>query len=187
MTEGFTAACVQLTSGREPEDNAAAASRLIREARAAGADLIMTPETTNMIEPRRRLALEKAQAESEHIALAALRGLTAELGCWLLIGSLVTRVSDERLANRSLLIDPQGAIAARYDKIHMFDVEVPDGQTYRESKAYNPGKQAVTADLPWGRLGLSVCYDLRFPHLYRSLAKAEGTLRKSAPALARLR
>ena len=186
MTEGFTAACVQLTSGREPEDNAAAASRLIREARAAGADLIMTPETTNMIEPRRRLALEKAQAESEHIALAALRGLTAELGCWLLIGSLVTRVSDERLANRSLLIDPQGAIAARYDKIHMFDVEVPDGQTYRESKAYNPGKQAVTADLPWGRLGLSVCYDLRFPHLDRSLAKAGADFLSVPSAFTRL-
>ncbi len=172
MTEGFTAACVQITSGREPEANVAAASQLIREACAAGADLVLTPETTNMIEPRRRLAREKTQPEAEHIALQAFRDLAAELGCWLLVGSLVVRASDERLANRSFLIDPQGALAARYDKIHMFDVEVPDGQTYRESKAYEAGREAVTADLPWGRLGLTVCYDLRFPHLYRSLAKA---------------
>jgi predicted amidohydrolase len=103
--------------------------------------------------------------------LAALRDLAGELGVWLLAGSLVVRLAADRLANRSYLIGPGGDISARYDKIHMFDVEIPDGQSYRESRAYRPGGRAVTADLPWGRLGLTVCYDLRFPQLFRALAK----------------
>ena len=168
----FSVACVQLTSGAEPADNIAEASRLIREAKAAGAELILTPETTDMIQPRRRLAFEAAREEAAHEGLAALRALAAELEVWLLAGSLVVRFSEEKLANRSLLIGPDGALAARYDKIHMFDVEIPDGQSYRESKAYRPGEQAVLADLPWGRIGLTVCYDLRFAALYRDLAKA---------------
>ena len=163
---------MQLTSGRDPGENLAAASELIRRAKAEGAELIMTPETTNMMEPRRALMLEKARAEAEDASVAAFAALAAELGVWLLIGSLVVRASPDRGANRSLLFDPEGQVAARYDKIHMFDVEIPDGQSYRESKAYRPGAQAVTADLPWGRLGLSVCYDLRFPYLYRTLAQA---------------
>ena len=168
----FTVACVQLTSGAEPADNIAAASRLIREAKAAGAALILTPETTDMMQPRRRLAFEAAREEPVHEGLAALRALAAELAVWLLAGSLVVRLSEERLANRSFLIGPDGALTARYDKIHMFDVEIPDGQSYRESKAYRPGEQAVLAELPWGRVGLTVCYDLRFPALYRDLAQA---------------
>jgi predicted amidohydrolase len=162
---------VQLTSGHEPADNVAAASALVREARAAGADLIMTPEVTNMM-GRRRLMLETARPEAEDLSVAAFRDLAAETGAWLLIGSVVLRASAETLANRSLLIDPAGRIAARYDKIHMFDVEIPDGQSYRESKAYRAGAEAVMVELPWGRLGMTVCYDLRFPHLYRALAKA---------------
>ncbi len=172
MSPTFTAACVQLTSGPEPAENVAAAAALVREARAAGADLVMTPETTNMMGPRRRALLERARPEAEDAAVAAFRDLAAGLGVWLLVGSVVLRASDEKLANRSLLIDPAGGVAARYDKIHMFDVEIPDGQSYRESKAYQAGGEAVLAELPWGRLGLTVCYDLRFPYLYRALAQA---------------
>jgi predicted amidohydrolase len=161
-----------MTSGRDPAPNVEAARALVREAAAAGAALIMTPETTNMMEPRRRLMFEKARPEAEDPAVAAFAALAAELKVWLLIGSLVVKVAEDKAANRSILFDSTGAVAARYDKIHMFDVEIPDGQSYRESKAYRPGGQAVTADLPWGRLGMTVCYDLRFPRLYRTLAQA---------------
>ncbi|MDX1576481.1 MAG: carbon-nitrogen hydrolase family protein [Kiloniellales bacterium] len=182
----FTAACVQLASDVEPEANVAAAAEAIRRARDAGADFVLTPETTDMLEMRRRDAFAKAKGEGEHPGLAKLRDLAAELGCWLLIGSLVIRLSDERLANRSFLIDPAGCIAARYDKIHMFDVEVPDGQSYRESRAYRPGGVAVLADLPWGRLGMTVCYDLRFPQLYRALAQAGAEFLTVPSAFTRL-
>ncbi len=181
-----TAACVQLASDIEPEANLRAAAEAIRRARDAGADFVVTPETTDMMEMKRRDAFAKAKGEAEHPGLAQLRDLAGELGCWLLIGSLVIRLSDERLANRSFLIDPAGQVAARYDKIHMFDVEVPDGQSYRESKAYQPGGTAVLADLPWGRLGLTVCYDLRFPQLYRALAQAGAEVLTVPSAFTRL-
>jgi len=168
----FIAACVQLASDVDPEPNVTAAADAICRARDAGADFVLTPETTDMMDMKRRDAFAKAKDEAAHPGLARLSALAGELGCWLLIGSLVIRLSDQRLANRSFLIDPAGRVAARYDKIHMFDVEVPDGQSYRESKAYQPGATAVVADLPWGRLGLSVCYDLRFPQLYRALTQA---------------
>ena len=170
-----------MTSGREPAENIVAASDLIRQARADGADLIMTPEITNMLEPTRTALLAKAVPEAEDTALAAFQALAAELQVWLLIGSLVVRVAEDRVANRSILLDPTGRIAARYDKIHMFDVDIPDGQSYRESRAFRPGDDAVLADLPWGRLGLTVCYDLRFAHLYRALAQA-GAAFLSVPA-----
>ena len=181
MSRVFTAACVQMTSGREPAENVAAAAGLIRRAKAAGADLIMTPEITNMLEPKREALLAKAVPEAEDAALAAFRAQAAELKVWLLVGSLVVRIAADKAANRSILLDPAGRIAARYDKIHMFDVDIPDGQSYRESRAFRPGGQAVVADLPWGRLGLTVCYDLRFAYLYRSLAKA-GAAFLSVPA-----
>ena len=161
-----------MTSGREVAGNIAAASDLIRQARANGADFIMTPEITNMLEPKRAVAMEKAVPEAEDAALAAFQVLAAELQVWLLIGSLVVRGSGDRLANRSILLDPAGRIVARYDKIHMFDVEIKDGQSYRESRAYRPGDKAVIADLPWGRLGMTICYDVRFAYLYRALARA---------------
>ncbi len=186
MSQVFTAACVQLASDIEPEANLRAAAEAIRRARDAGADFVLTPETTDMMEMKRRDAFAKAKGEDEHLGLARLRDLAGELGCWLLIGSLVIRLSDERLANRSFLIDPAGAVAARYDKIHMFDVAVPDGQSYRESKAYQPGAAAVHADLPWGRLGLTVCYDLRFPQLSRALAQAGADLLTVPSAFTRL-
>jgi predicted amidohydrolase len=186
MSRSFTAACVQLASDTEPEANLEAAVEAIRCARDQGADFVLTPETTDMMEMNRPAAFAKAKSEAEHPGLAQLRELAGELGCWLLVGSLVIRLGDERLANRSFLIDPTGGVAARYDKIHMFDVEVPDGQSYRESKAYRPGDAAVAADLPWGRLGLTVCYDLRFPQLYRALAQAGAEFLTVPSAFTRL-
>jgi predicted amidohydrolase len=181
MSRPFTAACVQLTAGPELAPNIAAASAAIRRARAAGAELVLTPENTTLIEPRRALLLEKTKPESEHPAIPAFAALSAELGIWLLIGSLGIRLDAERCANRSYLFGPDGAIAARYDKIHMFDVDLANGERYRESATFRPGAAAVTADLPWGRLGLTICYDLRFAQLYRRLAQA-GAAFLSVPA-----
>ena len=167
----FRAACIQLSSGREIAPNIEAASTLVRRARDAGADLIMTPEVSDMIEPRRGLRVEKAKPESEHAMLATFRALARETGAWLLLGSIVVQeAGDERLRNRSFLIAPDGAILQRYDKIHMFDVTLEGGESYRESAAFRPGERAALASLPWGVLGMTVCYDLRFPQLYRALA-----------------
>lgn len=172
MSAAFKVACVQLNAARDIAPNIEAASRLIREARRAGADFILTPENTGMIEPKRGLLLEKVRSEAEHPGIPAFSALAAELGVWLLIGSMQIKLDATHCANRSLLFDPTGAIAARYDKIHMFDVELAAGESYRESATFRPGSAAVVADLPWGRLGLSVCYDLRFAYLYRALAHA---------------
>ncbi len=174
MSGPFKAACIQLSSAREVEPNIAAASDLVRRARDAGAELIMTPEVSDMMEPKRPLRLAKARDESSHAMLAAFRELARETAAWLLLGSAVVRRpdADDRLANRSFLIAPDGAIAQRYDKIHMFDVELAGGESYRESNAFRPGETAVLASLPWGALGMTVCYDLRFPQLYRALAQA---------------
>jgi predicted amidohydrolase len=169
----FTAACVQLNSGREIESNIRVASALVRRARDAGADLIMTPEVSDMIEPKRALRREKARDEAAHPMLAAFRDLARETGAHLLLGSLMVHEEGvERLCNRSFLIGPQGDILSRYDKIHMFDVDLPGGESYRESAVFQPGETAVVAPLPWGTLGMTVCYDLRFPHLYRALAQS---------------
>ncbi|HXE29942.1 MAG TPA: carbon-nitrogen hydrolase family protein [Stellaceae bacterium] len=168
----FKAACIQLNAGREVEPNIRAASELVRRARDAGADLIMTPEVSDMIEPKRALREEKARAEAAHPMLAAFRDLARETGAHLLLGSIIVRTEgDGRLANRSFLIAPDGNILARYDKIHMFDVDLPGGESYRESAVFKPGEGTALAALPWGVLGLTVCYDLRFPHLYRALAQ----------------
>ncbi|MEK7246379.1 MAG: carbon-nitrogen hydrolase family protein [Pseudomonadota bacterium] len=170
----FTVACVQTNAAREPDVNIRGASELVRRARDAGAEFILLPEIVNMLEPKRELLLGKAKSEADDPALAAFRELACETGAWLLAGSLVVRAEGEpsMLANRSFLLAPDGAIWARYDKIHMFDVDLGEGERYQESRSYRPGTQAVTADLPWGRLGMTVCYDVRFPHLYRALALA---------------
>jgi predicted amidohydrolase len=167
----FRAACVQLRSSDDPAENIRAASALIREARAAGAQFVATPENTALMAPDGGAKLELSRSEENDPALPAFRALAEELGIWLLIGSLAIKVSDTQTANRSFLITPRGAIAARYDKIHLFDVDLPSGEQYRESRSVASGAAAVTADLPWGRVGLSVCYDLRFPQLYRRLAQ----------------
>ncbi len=168
----FKVALVQMNSGREVGPNIEAASRLVREARGAGAELIVTPENTTMIEPKRALILEKARTEAEHPAIPAFRSLAAETGAWLLIGSMTIKLEERACANRSFLFSPAGEIVARYDKIHMFDVDLANGESYRESATFRPGSRAVVADLPFGRLGLSICYDLRFASLYRTLAQA---------------
>jgi deaminated glutathione amidase len=172
MSAKFAAACVQMTSEREFEPNIRAAGDLVRRARDAGAELIMTPEITGMFEPKRDRHLAKATDEAANPALAAFRDLAREVGAWLLLGSTPIRIEAERLANRSFLLAPDGAIAARYDKIHMFDVDLANGESYRESALYRPGEASVLAVLPWGTLGMTVCYDLRFPYLYRALAQA---------------
>ena len=168
----FRAACVQVTAGAEVGPNIEAASALIREAHAVGADLITTPEMVSLIENHSRALFEKTYEQDSDPALRAFSALAGELGVWLLIGSLPIKLSPDKVANRCFLIDATGAIAASYDKIHMFDVDLPDGQFYEESRDYRAGAEAVVAELPWGRLGLSICYDLRFPSLYRALAKA---------------
>jgi predicted amidohydrolase len=127
---------------------------------------------TNILETRRERLFATIVAEEKDASLAAFRELARKLGIFVHIGSLAIKLSAERAANRSFLIDTRGDIVARYDKIHMFDVDLPGGESYRESRSYRPGELAITADLPWGRLGLSVCYDLRFPALYRALAEA---------------
>ncbi|HKZ95886.1 MAG TPA: carbon-nitrogen hydrolase family protein [Hyphomicrobiaceae bacterium] len=166
----FRAALVQLRSGRSMEANLERAEALVRRAAQGGAVYVQTPENTAVMELKPELVLRAAQTEDESVALAKLRALAAELGIFLHIGSLAIKVDEARVANRSYLIDPQGGIAARYDKLHMFDVDLAGGESHRESSHCRPGAKAVVADLPFGRLGLSVCYDLRFPQLYRALA-----------------
>ena len=168
----FRAALVQMRCGRTPEPNLDAAEALIRQAASGGADYILTPENTSLMELSTRKLFASIQPEEGNPAVERFRALAKELGVWLHIGSIAVRLSDSKAANRSLLMTPQGEIAARYDKIHMFDVDLPGGESYRESKNFQSGDKAVLADLPWGRLGLTTCYDLRFPALYRSLAKA---------------
>ena len=172
MSSRFTVGLVQMNSGPEIEPNIESASAFIREAAAGGAKLIVTPENTTMIETVREKQMARAYSEEKHPGVSAFSELARELGVWLSIGSMTIGLGGDKAANRSFLFGPDGGIAARYDKIHMFDVEVPDGQTYRESATFRPGEEAVLADLPWGRLGITICYDIRFPYLYRALAKA---------------
>ena len=175
MDGGLDIALVQLRTPATADAGLAHVEPLIRQAASEGARLILTPEGTNLLEQRRDRRSAALSSEGEDAAVIGLRRLAAELGVWLLIGSAIVRSDrqgDDRAANRSLLIGPDGAIVARYDKLHVFDVDLPNGETYRESAGVRPGDSAVVAETPWGRLGLSVCYDIRFPHLYRQLAKA---------------
>ena len=165
-------ACIQTNSKADPNINIREVSSLIRAARSKGAELITTPEVVGMLEPNREKALNKAQPENYHGVLREFQALSRDLAIWLLIGSISIKLSNGKLANRSFLINPDGQIIARYTKIHMFDVEVNDGSIYRESATYQPGTSACLARTPWGLVGLTVCYDIRFPALYRDLAKA---------------
>jgi predicted amidohydrolase len=168
----FRVALIQMRSGRSPAANLDAATRLISNAKAGGADYVQTPEMTNILEARRDALMTAIMPEHADASLAAFRDLARQHRLWLHIGSLALKISPDRAVNRGFLIDPEGEITARYDKIHMFDVDLANGESYRESRSYAPGEHAVTADLPWGRLGLTICYDLRFPALYRALAEA---------------
>jgi len=167
---------IQMRSGLMPASNIDAAARLIGEAKSAGADYVLTPEMTNIMEVKRERLFATIVDEDADASLATLRELARKLAITIHIGSLAIKVSPDRAANRAFLIDSRGEIAARYDKIHMFDVDLEGGESYRESRTYRPGEQAVLADLPWGRLGVTICYDLRFPALYRALAEAGATM-----------
>jgi predicted amidohydrolase len=172
----FSAALIQMRSSLTPGANIDDAVRMIGEAKAAGADYVLTPEMTNILAAKREQLFAVIAEEESDNALATLRELARQFGLYIHIGSLAIRISHDRAANRSFLVDPKGDIAARYDKIHMFDVDLAGGESYRESRNYRPGDSAVLADLPWGRLGLTICYDLRFPALYRALAEAGATM-----------
>jgi deaminated glutathione amidase len=168
----FKAALIQMCSGRDMARNLSDASEMIRAARARGAQFVATPEMTNILETDRPRLFSLARSENEDACVAGFAALARELGLWLNVGSLALKGPGEKLINRSLLLAPDGRVAARYDKIHLFDVDLPGGERIRESAAYAGGGTASLAALPWGGLGLTVCYDIRFPALYLSLAKA---------------
>ncbi len=169
--EIFRAAIVQLRSGRAVAPNIDIACQLIRRAAGGGADYVLTPENTALMELKANRLFANAEPEENNSAIEAFSDLARELSIWLHIGGMAVQLSETQLANRSLLFTPEGKISARYDKIHMFDVDLPGGESYRESKLYKPGTKAVLVDLPWGRLGMTICYDLRFAYLYRALAQ----------------
>lgn len=177
----FKAACVQLNSGNDMDANLCAAEAGIRSAAADGAQLIMLPEYAALLDGSGRVMRENSFPEEQHPALAKFRALALATRTWLLVGSLTVKVGDERMVNRSYLLSAAGAVAAHYDKIHMFDVTLPSGKVIRESSAYQPGDKAVVAATPWGLLGMTICYDLRFPQLFRALAKA-GALFLAVPS-----
>jgi deaminated glutathione amidase len=167
----FRVGLIAMRSGRKPSENLDAAIKLIDEAKRGGADFVQTPEMTNIMELGRNL-FAAIVPEEQDATLATFREIARKLKLFINIGSLAVTVSPEKAANRAFLIDPAGEVVARYDKIHMFDVDLAGGESYRESRNYRAGDLAVAADLPWGRLGITICYDLRFPALYRALAEA---------------
>lgn len=177
----FTVACVQTTSARSIADNLPVVTAAIDEAAARGASFVLLPENVAMLEPDSGRLQAAAAAEEAHPALAAFADAARRRGIWLLVGSLAIRTRTGGIVNRSLLLDPTGAVAARYDKIHLFDVDIGAGERYRESATFTPGSRAVVAPLPWGALGMTVCYDLRFPQLYRTLAR-RGAVFLAVPA-----
>ena len=170
--KSFRVGLVQMCAGRTVDRNIAAATELIRAAARGGAQYVQTPEMTNILELDRERLLAAIKPEADDPGVTQFRFLARELGIWLHVGSLALVGERGRPVNRSLLISPEGRIDARYDKIHMFDVDLPGGESYRESANYEPGREAVVATLPWGQLGMTICYDLRFPQLHRALAKA---------------
>lgn len=192
MVQTFTVACVQTTAGPDVKTNIINASALVREAHKSGATLIVLPEVTNIIDMERSAMAEKLSAEADDISLEAFCILAVELKVWLLLGSLglkhETALNAEgkpKFANRSFLIGDDGVVRNRYTKIHLFDVDLGAGETYQESKSYEPGNETVVADTPWGKLGMTICYDIRFPHLYRKLAQAGAKFLSIPAAFAR--
>jgi deaminated glutathione amidase len=167
----FVAACVQMRTGRDPSRNRDDAVAMAREAADRGAHFVQTPEMTGLLERDRASFRDKLTTQEDDPVLAALRDVARERGVWIHIGSLAVKAGD-KAANRAFLIDASGDIAASYDKIHLFDVDLPNGERWRESNAYAGGDRAVLAQTPWGLLGVTICYDLRFPQLYRALAEA---------------
>ncbi len=172
----FKAAVVQMRSGIDVGRNLAEAERLIRAAAGAGAQYVLTPEMTTILDRDRARLMAAIDPQDSDPSLKRFRALATDLGIWLHIGSMAIKLGADQVANRSFLIDPSGEIAATYDKIHMFDVDLAGGESYRESRLYKPGNAAVVADMPWARLGLTVCYDVRFPLLHRALARAGASV-----------
>jgi len=172
------AALFQANSGVDPLIGARALVEAIERAAGEGADMVFTPEMSAVLDRNRARAAGTIVAEEQDVALAAVREAAARHRLWVHLGSIAVRseAADGRFANRGFVIDDTGAIRARYDKMHLFDVDLPDGQTIRESAAYAPGGQAVAVDTPWGRLGLAICYDLRFPALFGALSDAGATM-----------
>ena len=192
MVQTFTVACVQTTAGPDVKTNIINASALVHEAHKSGATLIVLPEMTNIIDMDRSAMAEKLSAEVDDISLVAFCTLAVDLKVWLLLGSLglkhETALNAEgkpKFANRSFLIGDDGVVRNRYTKIHLFDVDLGAGETYQESKSYEPGNETVVADTPWGKLGMTICYDIRFPHLYRKLAQAGAKFLSIPAAFAR--
>jgi deaminated glutathione amidase len=181
QTSPFRVALVQMCSGRDVARNVRDAVDLIRAAAASGAQYIQTPEVTTLMELDRGRLFSALQPESHNTALSAFSDSARQTQTWLHIGSMAILLNDGQIANRSYLFSPDGRIAARYDKIHMFDVDLGNGEIYRESESYAAGSKAVLAALPWGPLGMTICYDLRFPALHRTLAKG-GAKFLAAPA-----
>lgn len=173
MAQRFKVGLVQPNIWDDMDANIAHVSALVRKAKEAGADLIATPENSGFMGANAAASVAAGRPEESHPALQAFRALSKELSTWLLVGSLAIKPEGaNRNFNRSYLLAPDGGIAARYDKIHLFDVDLPSGETYRESNSIAPGSEGVLAPLPFAMLGMSICYDLRFPGLYRGLAQA---------------
>ena len=172
-------ACLQMNTGNDLAANLTTVRAMLREAAANGAQWVLTPEYTLMMDGSGRVMRDNALPADGGASLLELRALAKELNVWLLIGSLTLRTGDEadtRIVNRSFLVSNEGEVAATYDKIHMFDVTLPDGKVIRESSAYRPGDRAVVADTSLGKVGLTICYDLRFPQLFRTLAQAGAAI-----------
>ncbi len=165
-----------MTTGPDIALNLTSVTKLVREAVTKGANYVLTPEITTLMENDRAKLFVATRYEEGNPAIAHFRSLARELKVWLHVGSMGILKTAEKIANRALLISPEGVVTARYDKIHMFDVDLPNGEKYRESRNFAPGDTAVVADLPWGKLGLTICYDMRFPGLYRALAQAGATM-----------
>ena len=176
----FKVGLVQMTSSHVMSDNIRVADKLIRQAASQGAEFILTPEMTTLLDFESKQAMEKISTEKKDTSWRYFASLAKELGVWLLIGSIAIKVG-KKATNKSFLFSPEGRKIVTYDKIHMFDVNLPGEDAYRESSFYEAGTEAAVANLPWGKVGLSICYDLRFPHLYRALSHA-GAVMLTVPA-----
>jgi predicted amidohydrolase len=165
-----------MRSGLDPAANLASAEASIRAAAGRGAKLVVTPEATHLLQRDDAKLAEAVRPPEEEPAIPTFAALAAALDIWLVVGSLMVKTEDGRVANRCHVFGPDGALAATYDKIHLFDVQLGSGEAYKESKRVRPGDRAVACETPWGGLGLTICYDLRFPQLYRALAKAGARL-----------
>lgn len=172
MSDALRIACLQVNPTADVEQNVSEVLRMATEAVGQGAKFLLTPEHVALLDGRGKVMRDGARTQEGQPALLALRKFAAETGAWVLVGSVGILQDDGRISNRSYLIDGSGGIAATYDKIHMFDVVLPDGREMRESRRYRPGAEARLAATPWGDMGLTICYDLRFPQLFRALAKA---------------